>query len=110
MAGTDRLDTDLMRAAGKRLFAKVGAEGFYCAGIPSMRLGVALKVEDGAKRAAEPALLAVLRQIDAIDADRIRSPGEIRRRPKSSTPATKSSARLRISNLNPNPQSESASP
>ena len=48
--------------------AKVGAEGFYCAGIPSMQIGVALKVEDGAKRAAEPALLAVLRQIDAIGA------------------------------------------
>jgi L-asparaginase II len=69
VAGTDRLDTDLMRVAGTRLFAKVGAEGYYCAGIPSMRLGVALKVEDGSKRAAEPAILAVLRSIDAISAD-----------------------------------------
>jgi L-asparaginase II len=66
VAGTDRLDTDLMRVAGTRLFAKVGAEGFYCAAIPSLKLGVALKVEDGAKRAAETALLAVLRNIDAI--------------------------------------------
>lgn len=66
VAGTDQLDTDLMRAAGTRLFAKVGAEGFYCAGIPAMKLGVALKVEDGSKRAAEPAILAVLRHIDAI--------------------------------------------
>ncbi len=68
VAGTDRLDTDLMRAAGTRLFAKVGAEGFYCAGIPSMKLGVALKVEDGSKRAAEPAILAVLQNIGAIAA------------------------------------------
>jgi L-asparaginase II len=68
VAGTDRLDTDLMRIAGGRLFAKVGAEGFYAASIPPLRLGVALKVEDGAKRAAEPALLAVLREIDAIGA------------------------------------------
>jgi L-asparaginase II len=67
VAGTDRLDTDLMRLADRRLFAKVGAEGFYCAGIPSMRIGVALKVEDGAKRAAEPALLAVLQHLSAID-------------------------------------------
>jgi L-asparaginase II len=66
VAGTDRLDTDLMRVTGTRLFAKVGAEGFYCAGIPSMKLGVALKVEDGNKRAAEPAILAVLQAIDAI--------------------------------------------
>lgn len=66
VAGTDRLDTDLMRVAGKRVFAKVGAEGFYCAGVPSMQLGIALKVEDGAKRAAEPALLAVLHRMDAL--------------------------------------------
>jgi L-asparaginase II len=66
VAGTDRLDTDLMRAANRRLFAKVGAEGFYCAGIPSRRLGIALKVEDGATRAAEPALVAVLKALDAI--------------------------------------------
>jgi L-asparaginase II len=66
VAGTDRLDTDLMRIADKRLFAKVGAEGFYCAGIPSQRIGIALKVEDGAKRAAEPAILTVLTRVDAI--------------------------------------------
>jgi len=68
VSGTDRLDTDLMRVSGTRLFAKFGAEGFYCAGIPSLRIGVALKVEDGAKRAAEPAILAVLRHFDAIGA------------------------------------------
>ena len=68
VAGTDRLDTDLMRTASGRLFAKVGAEGFYCAGVPSMQLGFALKVEDGAKRAGESALLAVLRHFEAITA------------------------------------------
>lgn len=69
VAGTDRLDTSLMRVTGQRLVAKVGAEGYYCAIVPSMRVGVALKVEDGSKRAAEPAILAVLRHIDAIGAD-----------------------------------------
>jgi L-asparaginase II len=71
VVGTDRLDTDLMRTADTRLFAKVGAEGFYCAAVPSLKLGVALKVEDGAKRAAEPALLAVLRKINALGASEI---------------------------------------
>ena len=66
VAGTDRLCTDLMRAADGSLFAKVGAEGFYCAGVPRQRLGIAIKVEDGATRASEPALLATLRQLDAI--------------------------------------------
>jgi L-asparaginase II len=45
-----------------------------------MRIGVALKVEDGNKRAAEPALLAILRQIDAIGVD------EFERLSKYSTP------------------------
>lgn len=68
VAGTDHLDTDLMRTAGRRLFAKFGAEGFYCVGVPSMKLGFALKVDDGARRAAESAVLAVLRRFDAITA------------------------------------------
>ena len=68
VAGSHRLDTDLMRVAKGRVFAKVGAEGFYCAGVPSMKLGIALKVEDGNKRGAEPALLAVLRRVGAITA------------------------------------------
>lgn len=71
VAGTDRLDTALIRTAGARLVAKVGAEGYYCAIMPAQKLGVALKVDDGSKRAAEPAILAVLRQVGAIAADEI---------------------------------------
>jgi L-asparaginase II len=71
VAGTDRLDTDVMRVARGRLFAKVGAEGFYCAGVPSMKLGFALKAEDGAKRAAESALLAVLHRMKALSTDEL---------------------------------------
>jgi L-asparaginase II len=60
VAGTGRLCTALMTTARGRIVAKVGAEGYYCAGAPAERLGIALKVEDGAKRASEPALLATL--------------------------------------------------
>ena len=42
---------------------------------------MALKVEDGAWRAVEPALLAALRQIDAIGAD------ELNRLPRYAQPA-----------------------
>jgi L-asparaginase II len=66
VAGTGRLCTDVMRATGGRVFAKVGAEGYYCAGAPAAGLGIALKVEDGAKRAAEPALLATVRALGLI--------------------------------------------
>ncbi len=71
VAGTDRLDTDLMRTTQGRLFSKVGAEGFYVVGVPGRRLGVALKVEDGSGRASEPALLAALRHLDVITASEV---------------------------------------
>lgn len=69
VGGTGRLCTLLMRAADRRLVAKVGAEGVYCAAVPGAGVGIALKVEDGAKRAAEPALLAVLSALGVLDAE-----------------------------------------
>ncbi len=60
IAGTGRLDTELASAASGRVIAKVGAEGVYCATIPEQRLGLALKVEDGATRCLNPALLGLL--------------------------------------------------
>lgn len=71
VAGEDRMCTDLMRAAGGRIFAKVGAEGVYCAGIPGAEIGVALKIEDGATRAAEPALIAVLKSLTLLSDEEI---------------------------------------
>jgi len=60
IAGTGRLDTDLVTTGGGRIVAKVGAEGVYCAAIPELGLGLALKVEDGAVRCLNPALLGLL--------------------------------------------------
>jgi L-asparaginase II len=56
VAGTGRFDTVLMEALGERAFVKVGAEGVYCAALPERGLGIALKVDDGATRAAEVAI------------------------------------------------------
>lgn len=69
VAGTRRLCTDLMRVTSGRLWAKVGAEGCYCAGVPEAGIGVALKVEDGAWRAAEPALVALLHAVGLLADD-----------------------------------------
>lgn len=71
VAGTDRLCTALMRVAHGRIFAKVGAEGVYCAGVPGAELGIALKVEDGATRAAEPALIATLQALAVLSDDEV---------------------------------------
>ena len=67
VAGTGRLCTDLMRAAGGTVLVKTGAEGVYCAAVPGSGLGVALTVEDGARRAQDPALVATLAALDALD-------------------------------------------
>ena len=69
VAGNGRICTELTRVAGGRVFAKIGAEGVYCIGVPGAELGIALKVEDGAQRAAGPAIIAVLRELDLISED-----------------------------------------
>ncbi|MCA3556289.1 asparaginase [Aestuariivirga sp.] len=63
VAGTGDFDTLIMEAA-PRLFIKTGAEGVYCACIPHAGLGIALKIDDGAARAAEVGIAAVLSGLD----------------------------------------------
>lgn len=46
--------------------AKVGAEGVYAACLPERGLGLAVKIDDGAGRAAAPALAAILRGLGAF--------------------------------------------
>jgi L-asparaginase II len=63
VAGTGRFCTGLMTAV-PHVFAKVGAEGVYCASVPHAKLGIALKCDDGAGRAAEVLLASVLSKLD----------------------------------------------
>ncbi len=69
VAGTDRLDTKLMLAAPGRIFVKVGAEGVFCAALPELGLGIALKCDDGAERAAGVMIAAVLAKLLLADAE-----------------------------------------
>ena len=71
VAGTDRFCTETMRLFGDRVFVKTGAEGVFCAALPEQGLGVALKCEDGATRASEVAIAAVIaRFVGLTDAER----------------------------------------
>ncbi len=67
VAGTERFCTDFMVATAPRAFVKTGAEGVFCAAVPEFGLGIALKCDDGAARAAEVMLTAILRAIGALD-------------------------------------------
>lgn len=68
VAGTGRADTKMMEAGRGRVFTKTGAEGVFCAAIPELGLGIALKCDDGATRAAEVMVAAILARLVAKDA------------------------------------------
>jgi L-asparaginase II len=69
---SDRLDTEIMRAAPGRLVSKVGAEGVYTAGVNPCEewprgLGIALKIEDGDDHRARPTVVVEsLRQLRVL--------------------------------------------
>ena len=56
-----------MEAAPGRIFAKGGAEGVHCAAIPELGLGIALKCDDGAGRAGEAIVAAILARLLRAD-------------------------------------------
>ncbi len=76
VAGTGRFDTVLMQALGARAFTKTGAEAVFCAALPEVGLGLALKIDDGGTRASEAVMAALIRhflplsgdQADAVEA------------------------------------------
>lgn len=69
VSGTGRTCAILMRSAQGRAAVKIGAEGFYAAMIPELGLGVALKIDDGAGRAAETAMAAILDKLGVLGND-----------------------------------------
>jgi len=65
--GTGSFVTDCMAVAGGTVRLKVGAEGVYAAALPHHGYGIALKIEDGAIRAAELAVASLLRRLGCLD-------------------------------------------
>ena len=65
-AGTGRCCTDIIQITGGRVLVKTGAEATFAAILPELSLGLALKIDDGAGRASEVALGALLKQTGAI--------------------------------------------
>src|SRR3954447_3404668 len=60
VAGTGRFCTEVMTLFGARVLAKTGAEGVYCGALPEQGIGIALKCDDGATRAAEVVMAAMV--------------------------------------------------
>jgi L-asparaginase II len=80
VAGRDRSDTAIMSEVPD-VVCKVGAEGLHCAGVSSSGLGVAVKIADGADRAAAPALLRTLELLGALSPEQRQHLGTLARPP-----------------------------
>ncbi|MHA6344577.1 asparaginase [Roseivivax sp. CAU 1761] len=68
VAGEGRACTLLMQAAREPAAMKTGAEGYFVAILPERGLGVAVKAADGATRAAECAIAALLVRLGVLEA------------------------------------------
>ncbi|MFN3847450.1 MAG: asparaginase [Paracoccaceae bacterium] len=69
VAGEGRACTELMRAMDHKVTIKTGAEGVFVAMIPDRRMGIALKISDGASRASEAVIVALLIRLGVLDAN-----------------------------------------
>lgn len=70
IAGTGKFDSRIA-ACGEGVLTKSGAEGVACAAIPAAGIGIAVKIDDGAGRAAQVVMAALLQRYAAhiLDGD-----------------------------------------
>ena len=91
-----------MSLLGPRVFTKSGAEGVFCAALPEAGLGLAVKADDGAGRAAQVMIAALIRRFGGFDDEteralhalRLAAPLELERR-RSRALASRGSAGLK---------------
>lgn len=68
IAGDERSCSAIIRESGGKALAKIGAEGLFFVALPTLGRGLALKVRDGAWRATEVAVTALLARLGVLDA------------------------------------------
>jgi L-asparaginase II len=59
-----------MSLLGPCVFTKSGAEGVFCAALPETGLGLAVKADDGAGRAAQVMIAALIERFGGFDEER----------------------------------------
>jgi len=67
IAGSKRCCTAVIDKTGGKVIVKTGAEGVFGGCIPERGIGFALKVDDGATRASEVAMGALLKKLGLLD-------------------------------------------
>jgi L-asparaginase II len=81
VAGSGRFCTEVIAKSRGRALVKTGAEGVFCVALPAQGLGLALKVRDGAGRAAEVATGHLLQKLGALDDTAVSQLGRLLRPP-----------------------------
>ena len=71
VAGTNTLDTDLMRVAGGAIASKAGAEGVHGVAAMPQGLGFVSKVIDGGSRARGPSTIALLLRLGVLGPEHV---------------------------------------
>ena len=66
VSGNGRFDTELMSRAHGQLVSKGGAEGIQCISRIGEGIGMAIKAQDGSKRAKQAVALHLLRQLEWV--------------------------------------------
>jgi L-asparaginase II len=67
VAGSGRFCTEIMQLLGTRALVKTGAEGVFCGALPGQGLGIAVKCDDGAGRAAEAVMASLIARFLRLD-------------------------------------------
>ena len=67
VAGSNRVCTRLMEVTKGKVFAKLGADGYYAVGIPQKGWGITCKVEDGSVPIVEGLIVHVLYALGVLD-------------------------------------------
>ena len=63
LSGEGRVDTRITESCQGEVFVKSGAEGVMAASIPALGYGLAVKIDDGAHRAATAVMANLLLQV-----------------------------------------------
>ena len=76
--GTKSINSILTKLSNEKIFFKNGAEGVFVAIIPEQKSALAVKIVDGASRAAEVAIAGLISELNIINSDQIE---KIKKRP-----------------------------
>ncbi len=96
VAGPERFTSELIRVTGGRLVGKEGAEGVYGVAVRGPQaLGLALKIADGAERARDTVVVALLRELGVISGAEL---GELARYDQ---PVTRNHRGLEVGRIEP---------